>query len=59
MSNYKLSLEMNMGASLKDTLVIFISTETSFKEKGYLVAGVSKLGPNGEALVLIINAEIK
>lgn len=38
---------------------ILIETETSIKEKGYLVAGVSRVGENGDALVLIINAEIK
>lgn len=36
-----------------------IESETSVKEKGYLVAGVSKIGKNGDSLVLIINAEIK
>jgi hypothetical protein len=35
-----------------------IETETSVKENGYLVAGVSKIG-NGDSLVLVINAEIK
>ncbi|HLP58065.1 MAG TPA: hypothetical protein VK186_04510 [Candidatus Deferrimicrobium sp.] len=34
-----------------------IASETSVKEKGYLVAGVSKIGKNGDSLVLI-NAEI-
>jgi hypothetical protein len=35
--------------------------EISFKEKGYLVVGVSGLGPgyNGLALILVISAEIK
>lgn len=36
-----------------------ILTETSIKENGYLVAGVSRVGKNGDALVLVINAEIK
>lgn len=35
-----------------------IYSETSVKENGYLVAGVSRLG-NGDSLVLVINAEIK
>ena len=35
-----------------------IASETSIKEKGYLVAGVSKIGKDGDSLVLIINAEI-
>jgi uncharacterized protein YxeA len=43
------------GQRVYETL---ISTETSVKEKGYLVAGVSKIG-NGDSLVLVINAEIK
>lgn len=39
---------------------ILINTENiSLKEKGYLVAGVSGIGTNGRALILIINAEIK
>ena len=36
-----------------------ISTQTSIKENGYLVAGVSTLGKNGDSLALIINAKIK
>jgi hypothetical protein len=36
-----------------------IESETSVKENGFLVAGVSKIGKNGDSLVLIINAEIK
>jgi|GEM_PF-1151117 len=36
-----------------------IRSETSVKENGYLVAGVSKIGENGDSLVLVINAEIK
>ena len=35
-----------------------LQTETTIKENGYLVAGVSKIG-NGDSLVLVINAEIK
>ena len=38
-----------------DTL---IASETSVKENGYLVAGVSRIG-NGDSLVLVINTEIK
>jgi hypothetical protein len=45
------------GSSIsRDTL---IESETTVKENGYLVAGVSKIGKNGDSLVLIINAEIK
>lgn len=46
---------------LKDGNIVYetlIESETSVKEKGYLVAGVSKIG-NGDSLVLVINAEIK
>jgi hypothetical protein len=35
-----------------------IQSQTSVKENGYLVAGVSRIG-NGDSLVLVINAEIK
>jgi hypothetical protein len=43
------------GKLLYQTL---IESETSVKENGFLVAGVSKIG-NGDSLVLVINAEIK
>jgi hypothetical protein len=46
---------------LKDSNLLYetlIESETSVKENGYLVAGVSKIG-NGDSLVLVINAEIK
>ena len=46
---------------LKDGNLVYetlIESETSVKENGYLVAGVSKIG-NGDSLVLVINAEIK
>jgi hypothetical protein len=46
---------MKDGQRVYETL---IATETSVKENGYLVAGVSKIG-NGDSLVLVINAEIK
>ena len=37
-----------------------ISTEkVTLKEKGYLVAGISGIGTSGNALILIINAEIQ
>lgn len=35
-----------------------ISTETSIKENGYLVAGVSKIGKNGDSIILIMSAKI-
>jgi hypothetical protein len=44
---------------LSDRKTQLISTETSIKENGYLVAGVSKIGKNGDSLVLVINAEIQ
>ncbi len=39
--------------------ITIIETATSIQENGYLVAGVSRVGKNGDALVLVINAEIK
>jgi len=36
-----------------------IVKDTVLKNKGYLVAGVTQQGRNGESLVLVINAEIK
>lgn len=46
---------------MKDSSLVYetlIESETSVKENGYLVAGVSKID-NGDSLVLVINAEIK
>lgn len=43
----------------KSSFSTLIASETSVKENGYLVAGVSKIGDNGDSLVLVINAEIK
>jgi len=40
-------------------LLGYIESTTSIKENGYLVAGVSKIGKNGNSLILIINAEIE
>lgn len=40
-------------------LISFIESTTSIKENGYLVAGVSKIGKNGDSLILIINAYIE
>lgn len=48
---------MQEGKILKESDVL-IESETSVKEDGYLVAGVSKLGKNGDSLVLVIHAEI-
>ena len=36
-----------------------LRSQISIKENGYLVAGVSKIGRNGDSLVLVINALIK
>jgi hypothetical protein len=44
------------GGLFNNTL---IRSETFVKENGYLVAGVSKIGKDGDSLVLVINAEIK
>ena len=35
-----------------------IRSKTSVKEDGYLVAGVSRIGENGDSLVLVINAKM-
>jgi hypothetical protein len=40
-------------------LIGYISSSTSIRENGYLVAGVSKIGKNGDSLILIINADIE
>ena len=46
-------------ANFKDSILgNLINTETSVKENGYLVAGVSKIGKNGDSLILVISAEI-
>ncbi len=47
------------GLSLSDVGTNLIRTSTSINENGYLVAGVSKIGENGDSLILVINAEIK
>ncbi|MEN8154665.1 MAG: hypothetical protein ABFR75_11650 [Acidobacteriota bacterium] len=36
-----------------------IESSTFVRENGYLVAGVSKIGKNGDSLILIINTEIE
>jgi len=43
---------------LREYKIHLIDTETSLNENGYLVAGVSKVGQNGDALILVINAQI-
>lgn len=45
-------LQANSGQEL-------LSSETKIAEDGYLVAGVSRIGKDGQSLVLVINAEIK
>lgn len=47
------------GLSLSDVKINLIRTSTSINENGYLVVGVSKIGENGDSLILVINAEIK
>jgi hypothetical protein len=47
------------GLSLRDVKINLITTSTSINENGYLVVGVSKIGENGDSLILVINAEIK
>jgi hypothetical protein len=60
---FEFRLQKETASYVKDGKLIdndqtLIESETSVKENGYLVAGVSRLG-NGDSLVLVINAEIK
>lgn len=43
----------------KATSTTLLASETTIKENGYLVAGVSKIGKNGDSLVLVINVVIQ
>jgi uncharacterized protein YxeA len=43
---------------LKSGKTSLIQTSATIKEDGYLVAGVSKIGENGDSLILVINADI-
>jgi hypothetical protein len=55
-------LESNRKKTITSTgtkRVTLLESETSVKENGYLVAGVSKIGKNGNSLVLVINAVIQ
>ncbi len=59
---FEFSLWQNQEILSKDGNIMpgeLIASETSVKENGYLVAGVSKIGKNGDSLVLIINVEIR
>ena len=60
--NFQFELRQKVDSPLlkadKPMYQTLIETETSVKENGYLVAGVSKIG-NGDSLVLVINTEIK
>jgi hypothetical protein len=49
----KLSQTMNQHSTLIET------SDVTFKEKGYLVVGVSGMIGSGQALILVISAEIK
>ncbi len=40
-------------------LISLFESSTFIRENGYLVAGVSKIGKNGDSLILIINADIE
>jgi hypothetical protein len=59
---FQLSQKQEVSAvGAKDNQVMYdtlIESESSVKENGYLVAGVSKIGRSGDSLVLIINAEM-
>ena len=41
------------------SLFTHINSTSFIRENGYLVAGVSKIGKNGDSLILIINAKIE
>jgi uncharacterized protein YxeA len=59
---FEFRIRQNTGQYSKEKGYIYdtlIQSESSVKENGYLVAGVSKIGKNGDSLVLIINAEIQ
>ncbi|NIM16241.1 MAG: hypothetical protein GTO45_29960 [Candidatus Aminicenantes bacterium] len=60
---FEFRLQKEVASYVRDGKLIdndqtLIESQTSVKENGYLVAGVSRLG-NGDSLVLVINAEIK
>jgi len=46
-------------AKEKKEKTTLISSTVTLEENGYLVAGISKLGPNGHSLVLILHATIR
>ncbi len=56
---FSFKLEQQKYNTGPDDYRTLIASETYVKENGYLVAGVSKTGKNGDSLVLVINAEIK
>ncbi len=54
--------QLTDSSIMKDTKPPYenlIHSQTSVKEGGYLVAGVSKIGQNGDSLVLVINATMQ
>ena len=52
--------QLRLSGQLNFLNAIFMDThDIVLKEKGYLVAGVSGFSGTGEALILVINAEIK
>lgn len=55
---FRLQQQVGRTSEGKPLSEILLSSETSVKENGYLVAGVSKIGKNGDSLVLIINAKM-
>ena len=59
MAENKKLREVKFSFQFRDSVLgNLINTETSVKENGYLVAGVSKIGKNGDSLILVISAEI-
>lgn len=58
--SFEFSLEQHQGSfENKQMWKTLQQSKTSIKEGGYLVAGVSKIGRNGDSLILVINAYIK
>jgi hypothetical protein len=57
--NLRLTQQMRDGSTGKFYSETLIHSQTSVNENGYLVAGVSKIGKNGDSLILVINAKMK
>lgn len=57
---FSFSLKQITGRTADNKTVVenLVFSTTSVKENGFLVAGVSKIGKNGDSLVLVINAQM-